>query len=392
MRILHTTEFYAPSVGGCQEVVRQLSERLAARGHEVTVATTALPSRPWQTLNGVRVVGFSVEGNQVRGLRGDVEAYRRFVLDGRFDVVMNYSAQQWHTDALLDLLPDIRAAKVLVPCGLSALDRPEYAPYFKALPARLAAYDACVYLSHSTRDALFAQRHGLNNGRLIPNGAAADEFEIAPALDARRLLGLSPDTFFILSVGSHSAHKGHAEAAEILDASGIGDAALVVVGNRVAVGGRGCSWDCAWRAWSWPWRPSWRRRRLRLINTTLDRAQTLAAFRQADVFLFPSNVECSPLVLFEAAAAGLPFLASAAGNAREIADWTGGGEVMDTAFDARGMARVSIADGAARLRALRDAPARRAAMGRAGRAAWRERFTWERIAGEYEKLYLELRR
>ncbi len=42
MNILHTSEFYSPGVGGEQEVVKQLSERLAARGHEVTVATTRL--------------------------------------------------------------------------------------------------------------------------------------------------------------------------------------------------------------------------------------------------------------------------------------------------------------------------------------------------------------
>ena len=41
MKILHTVEYYAPSVGGAQEVVRQISERMVQRGHQVTVATTA---------------------------------------------------------------------------------------------------------------------------------------------------------------------------------------------------------------------------------------------------------------------------------------------------------------------------------------------------------------
>jgi glycosyltransferase involved in cell wall biosynthesis len=389
LRILHTSEFYAPSVGGAQEVVRQLSERLAARGHEVTVATTALAARNGAEMRGVRIAGFGVSGNRVRGMDGDVEGYRRFVQNGAFDVVMNYAAQQWTTDALLDALPDLEAAKVLVPCGFSGLGDPLYRDYFERMPGWLGRYDACVYLSDSYRDVRFAREHGLANGRLIPNGAGSDEFEAPLSVDARARLGLRPDEFFVLSVGSHTALKGHAESAAILDASGAGNAALVIVGNRMK---GGCTRGCAWRAFAGSWRPSWRRRRLRVLSVELDRPATVAAYRQADVFLFPSNVECSPLVLFESAAAGLPFLSSDAGNAREIAGWTAGGEVMDTRTDALGLSHASIADGAARLRSLWLDPARRRGLGEAGRAAWKERFTWERIAGDYERLYRELAR
>jgi len=42
VNILHTVEFYSPSVGGAQEVVRQISELLVKRGHDVTVATMSL--------------------------------------------------------------------------------------------------------------------------------------------------------------------------------------------------------------------------------------------------------------------------------------------------------------------------------------------------------------
>src|SRR3954451_984506 len=121
VRILHAVEFYAPSVGGAQEVVRQISERLAARGHDVTVATSAHPERSAPELNGVGIREFAASGNAVRGMAGDVEGYRRFVADGRFDVVMTYAAQQWTTDALLDGLDTIAAPVVLAPCGFSGL-------------------------------------------------------------------------------------------------------------------------------------------------------------------------------------------------------------------------------------------------------------------------------
>ena len=35
MKILHTVEFYHPSQGSMQEVVRQISERLVKLGHKV---------------------------------------------------------------------------------------------------------------------------------------------------------------------------------------------------------------------------------------------------------------------------------------------------------------------------------------------------------------------
>ena len=124
MRILHCVEFYAPSVGGAQEVVRQISERLAARGHDVTVATPALPERTTDEINGVRLAEFDAYGNAVRGMTGEIDRYRRFVRDGGFDVVMAYAAQQWTSDALLDDAGDIESRLILAPCGFSALYDP----------------------------------------------------------------------------------------------------------------------------------------------------------------------------------------------------------------------------------------------------------------------------
>ena len=82
MRILHTVESYSPSVGGMQEVVRQLSERLAARGHDVTVATSKMGGREGDLLNRVRIREFDVSGNLVDGMRGDVSGYREFLRSG----------------------------------------------------------------------------------------------------------------------------------------------------------------------------------------------------------------------------------------------------------------------------------------------------------------------
>jgi hypothetical protein len=49
--------------------VRQVSRRLAAAGHDVTVATTAIARRTETVIDGVRIASFNVSGNAGRGLR-----------------------------------------------------------------------------------------------------------------------------------------------------------------------------------------------------------------------------------------------------------------------------------------------------------------------------------
>src|SRR5438105_3107711 len=134
MKILHTVEFYYPSVGGAQEVVRQLSEHMVRMGHDVTVATTKLPARERNVHNDVKIAEFAISGNRVRGIEGDVDDYHRFVTREQFDVVLNYAAQQWATDLFFDVIDEVDARKVLVPCGYSALYDRAYAQYFAELP------------------------------------------------------------------------------------------------------------------------------------------------------------------------------------------------------------------------------------------------------------------
>ena len=136
--------------------------------------------------------------------------------------------------------------------------------------------------------------------------------------------------------------------------------------------------------------PADRLRHSRITVADLDREAIVAAHHAADLFLFPSNVECSPLVLFEAAATRTPFLATDVGNVAEIARWTGGGEVLPTAFETSGLAHVDVAAGATRLRELWRDPGARERMGQAAHAAWQARFTWETIVADYERLFVDL--
>lgn len=384
MKILHTVEQYWPSVGGAQEVVRQLSEHMAKAGHDVTVATSKLPQRKRLTLNGVKIKQFEVAGKAATGITGEVEAYQKFLTSGKFDIVMNYAAQQWATDLTFPVLSKIKAGKIIVPCGYSAFYSPAFEQYFHDLPAFLRQYDASVYLSNNYRDINFAKHHELKNIHVIPNGADEAEFaELKDESDFRGHYGIGG--FMILTVGSHTGIKGHAEVLEVFKRFPL-PATLVIIGNEGE-----CSMTCQQMANTINSSQGFSGKRVLVLD--LSRSDTVAAFKTADVFLFLSNVEASPLVLFEAAAAGLPFLTSAAGNAAEIVNWTGGGVLTKTVQGERpGFVSAAIWPTVRQLVVLRLNPAYRKRLGRAGRRSFLKRFNWQAVSQQYLKLYEEVAR
>jgi len=384
MKILHTVEFYRPSVGGAQEVVRQLSERLAARGHDVTVATTKLAERSFSEIAGVKIVEFDLSGNEVRGYRGDVRTYHDFLRRGEFDVMMNYAAQQWTADAAYPVLHELPYAKVFSPCGFSGLPWKEYQGYFQRMPAVLRRYDRLIFHSGRYRDIEFAQRHAVPNIRIIPNGCGRDEFTSQPP-SFRKQFGIPDDVPLLLTVGSHTGAKGHAETIDAFRRAKIGRAVLVVVGN--CLWSLGCLPKCRAKA-GLTKLLSLGRKKVMLLD--IPREQTVAAFQAADLFVFPSNIECSPLVLFEAMASRTPFVATPAGNSAEIAEWGQGGVIVKSTVRRQDGFVVADRDSLKSTieELILDAP-RRAQMAERGYAAWEERFTWEKLVVEYERAYEE---
>ncbi len=388
LNIAHCVESYAPALGGMAEVVRQLSERMVRMGHRVTVLTSAHPARTSDTLNGVRIRSFHVRGNAVDGMTGEVDAYVRAVQEGGYDVVTLFAAQQWATDALLPQLTQLPGRKVFVPTGFSALRDQRWADYYGNMPTWLAQMDLNVFHSEGYQDVVFAKQHGIQDRVLIPNGAAEEEFEAPPTKDFRVLHGIAKERPLIMHLGSFTGIKGHREALRMFVRANTGNAVLALIGNgnkvlRDAFHGHWRFLGLRLLAWL---------RRKRILFLELDRSTTVDALRQADLFLFPSNVECSPIVLFEAMAAGVPFLASKAGNSAEIAEWTLGGWTIPGDTDERGLVHPNIATGAHLLEDLLTDRERAHAAGTAGQRAWKERFTWRHIAQQYLTAYQGLLR
>lgn len=394
MKFLLCCENYPPSVGGVQEVMRQIAERLAARGHEVTVATGVHSGRGADVLrNGVRVRSFPVSGGLVQGMRGDVEAYRRFVLDGGFDAILIKAAQQWSFDALIPVLSQVRARKVFIPCGFSGLYQPRFRRYFEQMPHWLRLFDALIFYSNHYRDIDFARRHGLDRIVVLPNGADEREFSGLDEPGVREEIGIDPDHALLLTVGTINGAKGHWEVARAFELAKLErPATLILNGERLRRSRSRAVARMALDALSLRMPLEMLVRRInarsggakRVIVCNLPRQNLVRAFQASDLFVFASHIEYSPLVLFESVAAGTPFLSVPAGNAAEIAGWTGGGVICEARADASGRVRPSPGMLAGNIETLLADPARLRALGVAGRAAFVTGFTWDSIVTRYE--------
>lgn len=367
-----------------QEVVKQLSERLVRLGHDVTVATGTHPLRRETMINGVQVKPFDITGNSVRGMKGQMEEYKNYLLHSSFDVITNFAAQQWATDIALPVLHEIKAKKVFVPTGFSGFYLLEYKEYFEQMKTWMKQYDVNVFLSDDYRDINFARENGIEKNVLITNGAGADEFLSEVKIDIRKKLGITSDSFLILLVGSYSGIKGHKEAAKIFFRSKIKNATLLLIGNNTELLIKQKSWGYKLSSLL-----SGGEKKI-IIRHDLSREETVAAYRAADLFLFPSNIECSPIVLFECMAAHIPFLTTDVGNAGEILKWSGGGLLLPTSIDSKGYSHAEIEGSAKLLNELYMDEKERRRLSDSGYNAWKSNFTWETIAKKYEQLYRDL--
>lgn len=389
LKILHAVEFYYPSVGGAQEVVRHLSERLVAAGHDVTVATTQLPGRKKLEHNGVKIIEFDVSGNKVNGIKGkDIKKYKEFLINGDYDIVMNYAAQQWTFDLFCDVIDKVKARKVLVPCGYSALYDENYESYFEKLPAILKKYDATVYLSEDYRDINFAREHKIDNIRIIPNGADEKEFT-DPISDERQQFlrnkyGIGG--FTIMTMGLYG-EKGHLDTLRVFKRLPVSKATFISVGHTRP--GEGNYDEFARQAERVNLGRKFMAKRVVMVDGN-ERDDIRDLLKISDVFVFLSNIECSPLVLFEAAAAGVPFLSTTAGNSAEIARWTGGGMIVKSHPSYNSRVIADQKDTLIKLSRLAHSRKLREKMGRKARKTWSDKYTWERLTKEYETLYLEV--
>lgn len=409
MKILHILRTYHPSSGGMHEVVKQISENLAKNGHNITIATTKLPEKSKENFENIKIIEFDISGDFSNGLKGEIDTYQKFLINSEFDIITCFAAQQATADALFPIIDKIKAKKVFVPTGFSAFYITKFKEYFEKMGEWMNKFDMNIFLSNDYRDINFAREKNVHNIRIIPNGASREEFSKEISTDIREKLNIPKNNFLILHVGSHTRQKGHKEAIEIFAKANINNSTFLIIGNDGL-----CLSSCQKQEAKLNKSQSFKIYGKKIITKHLNRDETIAAYKAANLFLFPSNIECSPVVLFECMAAKLPFLTTEAGNAKEIIEWSGGGQLLPTKKNIYlenyfigktkkvikkligridndyHFCKAKINESAIILENLFNNKEKLNQLGESGHKAWEERFNWEKISKEYENLYFEL--
>lgn len=370
MRILHTAATYTPSLDGVAEVVRNISERLARKGHEVHVATSAVRAEGSESiLSDVHVHRFSIRGNLALGTHGKIDDYLEFVGTGNWDLVVNHGLHVWPTDLLLERVGSYPWPSVLVTHGLLD-EHPAFGDYYLAIPPWILSYANWIRVSSCSGEASYSRKSRLPMPAVITNGVDLDEWS-RPRLDLRRLWGIGRKPW-IVNVSNHSPLKNHHVFYKLAGSlRNLGARFTLIAGTypmakwglgRVGVSG-GCAYECGMRSVL---------SRDVDLRVNLRREEVVSAVREADIFVLTSQKEANSLAVLESMAAGIPWVSFDVGSAKE---------------NAGGIVASSIQEMADAVSELVRNPDMRQRLGAEGRAQIVAKHDWHQIVDEYERVY-----
>jgi glycosyltransferase involved in cell wall biosynthesis len=373
------------------------------KGHKVSVATSWRADRKHNSVAGMQIHSFRVNGNTASGMTGETDKYREFLIKGQFDFLLVMAAQQWTFDAMLPVLDKIKYRKLHIPCGYSGIYLKKYGGYYKEMEQHLHKFDSLIYNSTNYRDINFARDKKLPNINIIPAGASELEFMNIDKGQTRVQLGIDKDDFIYLSVGAPAFNKGHKEILRsylMLDIPF--QSTLVLNGNYYAsdelslfnlIRRPGQTLKEAGRRvlgrspFNVIREASKNRNPIKkIVFADLTREELIPLFFDSDLFVFASHVEYSPLVIFECLAAGLPFLSIPVGNVDEIITWSNGGVLCPGKKTREGYSFADPKVFSEEMRKLSLDAEKRNKLSDNGRQAWRDNFTWKEIADRIEQL------
>lgn len=367
VRITHVTAHYPPFLGGLEKVVEALASYRSVRGLDVSVITSRDRPRRTESPGGEG----SAEAGQVRRLRSWEVAHTAIIPSlpaellrlPRCSMVHLHVSQAFIPEAvyvahLLRGLPYVAHLHIDVgPSGRAGMLLRAYKPLVLGRVLRAAA--SVVVFTREQRSAV-ASRYGVDVARIavIPNGVEETFF-----YSGRRLPGTKPRLLFVgrLSVQKNLALllRALAGVSEYFETTLVGDGELEGELKNVAAS-------------------------LSLQNVRFHGraygAELRDLYRNADIFVLPSEREGMPLVLLEALAMGLPIVATdIPGNRDVIVDGANG--VLVPPSDASALRRALLSmtvdlGGYQRM----SAESRRLAS----------QYSWAEVGDQFERLYAEV--
>jgi len=260
-------------------------------------------------------------------------------------------------------------------------------------------FNGLVFNSTDYRDINFAKGVGHPNIVVIPAGASEFEFETHKDLNVKSHFKLVEDDFVFLSVGAPAYHKGHKElVSSYLKANLSFQSVLILNGDynnfelsRFFKKPKNLLRELIKRFIGIsPYNivrlaKKNKNQNKRIIFSNLKRDELISLFFEADLFLFASHIEYSPLVIFECLAAGLPFLSVPVGNVGEIVKWSGAGVMCHDVKTIKRRVFVNTDTFASQLEKLSNDKEQLIKLSIAGRESWAQKFNWMVISKKLEK-------
>jgi glycosyltransferase involved in cell wall biosynthesis len=386
MKILQAISYYAPAwgYGGPPRAMYELARRHVRNGHEVTVFTTdtlderSRVSETESEVDGIKVRRFKNLSNHLAW------HHKKFIAPefgralsrevGGFDVVHVSDSRGWIT---LNAYRHARNASV--PLVLSAFGSLGRSKGLRAAVKRL--YDrhyvtpmvrsAAALVAQTPHEAGSYESFGADCSRIvqIPLGVDVTEFEKLPERGSfRRQVGFRADEKVILFVGRIHALKGLDFLVEVLAVlRAVEDSwRLVIVGVDNGALARLAAHIGALNL----------KDRVTFTGPLYGRDR-LAVTVDADVFaITPSNYEETSLAALEAAAAGLPVVATEQSDIPGLGA-AGGGFIVPRTIESMVSALQTVVSDRSNARI----------MGARARQLIFERFSWDTVATRFEDVF-----
>jgi glycosyltransferase involved in cell wall biosynthesis len=329
-KILIASFTYPPNKDGVSESAVSMAEGLAARGHDVVVATGEpdLPGTGLLPPSRVQIERFRISGSplQRKAIIGEIERYRNFAQLGGFDAIICMCLDSWPTFLLLPVLPSLKAVKILLSHGFSAhqwypngrfpwglgswgrgllftLKSVKYQRLFDTLIFLDSRVDLGRFFDHTIAKLFRHPRLAI-----LPN-SVDDSFFESPKQSFRSHYSIT-QTYMFVCVANYSTRKNQQLAIRAFADAAIPDAALICIGSQANEYYRelaSMSDSLILPAGS----------TVKLFTGT-PREYTIAAVQEATASVLTAKEETQPLFLLESMAAGTPFISTRTGCVSEM--------------------------------------------------------------------------
>jgi glycosyltransferase involved in cell wall biosynthesis len=365
MRVAYIGIKGLPARGGAERVVEAIVTRVPKMGVTPVVYCDRRYTPADAAVSGVRLVRLpTMAGKHIRQTTLDLLAALHAVIFGRYDLVHLH-----HTEAAF-VLPILRLRYRVVSTSHGSAYRTGKWGRFAKLLMKIMDWPFMKMSSAVTFvSSLDAQRLGGMYHREalhIPNGVSIDyEPNLEAAREIQRELGLVSGDYFIFVAGRIEPIKGAHLAIEAV--SEVDGAPLLIVGDENQVPAYGKKL----REMAGP--------NVRFHPLIRDPAVRFGLIVESRCLVFPSTVEAMSMVLLEAAALGVPVVAS------DIPENTAVLSDHARYFESGSVSSLSEA-----LRWAIDHPADMRAIAERAMRQVRHSHNWDRIASDYVELYGKL--